>query len=223
MNDRNLLEFLENHLTERRRALFLKVIAERTRHFTVALENIYQPHNASAAVRSCECLGIQDLHIIEKENSFKASTGVVMGADKWIDLHYYKNPDECINHLKSRGYRIIATTPHKNDCLLEEFDISEKAAFFFGEESAGLSKQVIENADGFLKISMVGFTESFNISVTAAIVLHYLTMKLRKKENIQWKLNEEEMIEKRIDWAIKSLTKGREMVKYFYEKKAGME
>lgn len=218
MNDRKLLEFLENHLTERRRELFEKVVSQRTRHFTAAVENIYQPHNASAVVRSCECLGIQDLHIIEKDHSFKASTGVVMGADKWIDLHYYKHSTECISRLKDQGYRIIATTPHKNDCLLEEFDISQKTAFFFGEESVGLSKEVIENADGFLKIGMSGFTESFNISVTAAIVLHYLAMKLRQSENIPWKLSEEEMLEKRIDWAVKSLTKGQEMVKYFYEK-----
>ena len=177
MADKNLLEFLENHLTERRKELFVKVVSERTRYFTIALENIYQPHNASAVMRSCECFGIQDLHIIEKEHSFKASSGVVMGADKWIDLHYYKDSIGCINFLKNMGYRIIATTPHpdnitgtdKNDQILEAFDISRKTAFFFGEESIGLSKQVIDHADGFLKIPMVGFTESFNISVTVAV------------------------------------------------------
>lgn len=227
MPDINLLEFLENHLTDRRKELFKKVLSQRTRHFTVALENIYQSHNASAVIRSCECFGIQDVYIIEKENSFKANTGVVMGADKWIGFHYHKDSIDCINHLKNKGYRVIATTPHpdkitgtsKNDQLLEEFDISEKTAFFFGEESVGLSDDVIANADGFLKIPMFGFTESFNISVTVALVLHHLTMKLRKSENIKWKLSEEEMIEKRIDWAIKSITKGEELVKYYYNRK----
>ncbi len=219
MPSKKLLGFLESNLTERRKELFEKIIAERTRHFTVALENIYQPHNASAVVRSCECFGIQDLHIIEKENQFKANTGVVMGANKWLDFYHYKNSSDCIFALKKNGYKIVATTPHKKDCNLEKFDISQKAAFFFGEESVGLSDEIINNADEFLRIPMFGFTESFNISVTVAIVLHHLTLKLRKSKKIKWKLNEEEMLEKRIDWAVKSITKGEELVKYFYENK----
>lgn len=218
MPDTELLKFLEDQLTERRRDLFIKVLSQRTRHFSVVIENIYQSHNSSAVVRSCECFGIQDVHVIEKGHPFKTNTGIVMGADKWVDIHSYKEPGPCIDHLKNMGYRIIATTLHKENSILEDYNISQKTAFCFGEESVGLSKEITDKADGFLKIPMVGFTESFNISVTVALVLHYLTLKLRKSEDILWKLTDEEMIEKRIDWAVRSITKGDELVKHFYNR-----
>lgn len=226
MNNIALLNFLENHITERRKNLFIKVASERTRYFTVALENIYQSHNASAVVRSCECFGIQDIHIIEKDHAFKANSGIVMGANKWVDFHHHKNSIDCILDLKKKGYRIIATMPdpgksekEENNYLLESFNIKQKTVFFFGEESVGLSKDIIDQADGFLKIPMYGFTESFNISVTVALVLHHLTTKLRKSQNIDWRLKPEELVEKRIDWAIKTITKGEELVKLYYERK----
>ncbi len=139
MPSETLLQYLENHITPRRKELFLKIVSERTRHFTVALENIYQPHNASAVVRSCECFGIQDLHVIEKENLFKPNEGIVMGANKWIDLKFYKNSIECLSNLKKLGYKIIATMPKpENNSMegvpsfsLDDYDFSLKTVFFF--------------------------------------------------------------------------------------------
>ena len=127
-----------------------------------------------------------------------------MGAQKWVDLNRYSSITDCITDLKAKDYQIVATTPHVEDCELIDFDITKKSCFFFGRETEGLSQQVIDNADCFLKIPMVGFTESLNISVSAAIILQHVTAQLRKS-SIEWQLTEEEIIEKRFDWINKTL------------------
>jgi tRNA (guanosine-2'-O-)-methyltransferase len=118
--------------------------------------------------------------------------------------------------LKSKGYQIIATTPHENDCMLEDFDITKKAAFFFGTERDGLSEEVLKNADGFLKIPMVGFTESLNISVSAAILLQNLTTRLRKSD-VKWQLTEDEILVKRLQWAKNSIKDIKRIEARYYE------
>jgi len=224
MVDEKYIEYLEQFVTERRRNLFEKVLNERTRHFTVAIEDIFQPHNASAVVRTCDIFGVQDMHVIENKYKFYASRLVAKGAQKWIDFSMYNQKDtnntlDCIATLKEKGYKIIATTPHNESCLLQDFDVTEKAAFFFGVEKEGLSKDVMDNADGFLKIPMVGFTESLNISVAAAIILQSMNEKL-KASNINWQLTELEKREKYQDWlekSIKSIRKIKEV--YFTQNK----
>ena len=224
MVDEKYIEYLEQFVTERRRNLFEKVLNERTRHFTVAIEDIFQPHNASAVVRTCDIFGVQDMHVIENKYKFYASRLVAKGAQKWIDFSMYNQKDtnntlDCIATLKEKGYKIIATTPHNESCLLQDFDVTEKAAFFFGVEKEGLSKDVMDNADGFLKIPMVGFTESLNISVAAAIILQNMNDKL-KASNINWQLTELEKREKYQDWlekSIKSIRKIKEV--YFTQNK----
>ena len=218
MVDKNYSEYLESFVTDRRKTLFKKILEDRTRHFTVAIEDIFQSHNASAIVRSCDIFGIQDLHIIENKYEFLNSRHVAKGAQKWLDFHHYKNPEinntlSCIDSLKSKGYQIIATTPHNESCYLKDFDISKKSAFFFGVEKAGLSQDVMKNADGFLKIPMVGFTESLNISVAAAIILQNLNERL-KTSTINWQLSDVEKEIKYIDWmekTIKSIKKIKEL------------
>ncbi|NMH26770.1 TrmH family RNA methyltransferase [Flavobacterium silvaticum] len=204
MADIQLLEYLEGFLTENRKAKFHDILSRRTNHFTVAIEDVFQLHNTSAVMRSCEVFGIQQLHVIEEKYSKTIDKEIAMGAEKWVDINRFGSISECISHLKSSGYRIVATTPHENDCLLENFDINQKSAFFFGTERNGLSQEVLNAADGFLKIPMVGFTESLNISVSAAIILQSLTSRLRNSD-IDWRLSESEIIEKRLDWARKSI------------------
>ena len=220
MVDDKLLAYLEEFVTDNRKHLFEKVLNERTRHFTVAIEDIYQPHNASAVVRSCDIFGIQDVHVIENKYKFYASKKIARGAQKWLDFSVYNNHNrnnslDCIHNLKSKGYQIIATTPHNESCLLPEFDISQKSAFFFGVEKNGLSEDVMNNADGFLKIPMVGFTESLNISVAAAIILHTLTEKLRNSE-VQWQLSEMEKAEKYVEWIEKSIKSIKKIKAHYY-------
>ena len=195
MMDQKLLAYLEGYLTEKRKALFKKVLEDRTRHFTVVLEDIFQPHNASAVVRTCDIFGIQDVHAIENKYNNKISRHVAKGSQKWLSYNRYRddgdNTASCLASLKDKGYQIIATTPHNDSCALQDFDVTKKSAFVFGSEAEGVSETVMENADGFLKIPMVGFTESLNISVAAAIILQEVTSKLRNSE-VDWKLSDEE-------------------------------
>ncbi len=200
MVDIAYLEYLENILTENRKERFLSVLKNRTRHFTVAVEDVFQMHNTSAVMRSCEVFGIQELHVIEQRFGKRIDKEIAMGAQKWVDINAFDSITGCLDNLQSRGYQIIATTPHEDDCLLEDFDISKPSALFFGTERDGLSEEILKRADGFLKIPMVGFTESLNISVSAAIIIQNLTERLRKS-NIQWQLSEDEIIEKRLQWA----------------------
>jgi len=178
-----LLTYLEGFVTDKRKNLFRNILQDRTRHFTVVLEDIYQQHNSSAVIRSCDIFGIQDVHVIENKYNSKVSRHIAKGSQKWLTFNRYNedknNTIDCLENLKSKGYQVIATTPHNDSCVLHDFDITKKSAFVFGVEKAGVSDDVMKNADGFLKIPMVGFTESLNISVAAAIVLENLSYKLR--------------------------------------------
>ncbi|WP_439129640.1 TrmH family RNA methyltransferase [Polaribacter sp.] len=208
MIDEKLLHYFEGFLTEKRKNLFKTILENRTRHFTVVLEDIYQPHNASAVVRTCDIFGIQDVHTIENKYNNKVSRHVAKGSQKWLNHYRYKsdgdNTKACLDDLKSKGYQIIATTPHNNSCFLQDFDISKKSAFVFGVEAEGVSDYVLENADGFLKIPMVGFTESLNISVAAAIILQEVTTKLRNSD-LDWRLSAEEKEILYFNWVKKTI------------------
>lgn len=211
---KELLQYLSSFVTENRLKRFDEVIAQRTRHITVVLEDIYQPHNAAAVLRSCDCFGIQDVHVIENQNKFEANPDVELGSAKWVTIHKYsKDPsttlgvtEQCIASLKRNGYKIVVTSPHKNDCSIEELDIVNKTALFFGTEMRGATPVAFEQADAFVKIPMVGFTESLNISVSAAVTLYTLTSRL-KKSNVNWKLTDEEMTEVQLQWVKNSLPK----------------
>jgi tRNA (guanosine-2'-O-)-methyltransferase len=206
-----LIKFLSDYVTPQRWELFQKVIKDRTRHLTVGLEDIYQSHNASAVLRTCDCFGIQDVHIIENRNAYTVNPDVALGASKWLSLHYYKQGDfnttACIEKLKSAGYRIVATTPHKKGVLLDDFNVAKgKFALFFGTEMHGLTDNMLAIADEFIMIPMYGFTESFNISVSAAIILHHLSLKIRKS-NIQWQLSPGEKEQILLHWLRSTIKK----------------
>ncbi|MCL4145553.1 UNVERIFIED_CONTAM: hypothetical protein GTU68_067136 [Idotea baltica] len=208
MIDKKLLTYFEGYLTEKRKATFKKVLNNRTRHFTVVLEDIYQPHNASAVVRTCDIFGVQDIYAIENKYNNKVSRHVAKGSQKWLNINRYRedgdNTKKCLNALKNKGYQIIATTPHNDSCYLQDFDITKKSAFVFGVEAAGVSDNVKDNADGFLKIPMVGFTESLNISVAAAIILQDATTKLRNSA-VNWQLSNQEKEVLYFNWVKKTI------------------
>jgi tRNA (guanosine-2'-O-)-methyltransferase len=217
LSDPDYLTYLEDFISPNRKERFLHVLQNRTRHFTVAVEDLFQLHNTSAVMRSCEIFGIQELHVVEQKYGKTIDKEIAMGAEKWVDIHRFSSNQDCIDNLKARGYQIIATTPHENDCMLEDFDITKPSALFFGTERLGLSEEVLEQADGFLKIPMVGFTESLNISVSAAIILQSLSMRLRHSD-ISWRLTEAEMLEKRIDWTRKTIKDIDFVTKKYLEK-----
>ena len=139
-----LLNYLEGFITENRKEGFLRVLKNRTRHFTVAMEDVYQLHNTSAVMRSCEVFGIQELNVIEQKFGKRIDTEIAMGAQKWVDVNRFNSVQSCIDEMKFKGYQIIATTPHNDSCLLHEFDITKPAALFFGTERDGLSDEVMQ-------------------------------------------------------------------------------
>ncbi|MCH2234138.1 MAG: RNA methyltransferase [Crocinitomicaceae bacterium] len=218
--DKELLDFLLNHITEERAELFEQVAAQRTKYLTVALEDLFQPHNASAVMRSCDCFGVQDLHIIENRNTFAPNKEIAMGSSKWLNLHRHNTKDAdnttgCINALKAQGYKVVATTPHTDDCTLEELDISQPIALLFGTEKSGLTENALSQADEYVRIPMYGFTESFNISVSAALSLFSVTERIRKSD-VNWQLSEAEQISLKIEWAKRTLKSAKELEKRFY-------
>lgn len=216
--DTQLFEYLQSYLTERRRSLFKEVLSKRTRHFTVVTEDVYQLHNTSAVMRTCDVFGIQDLHVVEEKLGKRVDREIAMGAQKWVSLNRYSSIENCMKTLKNQDYQIIATTPHNDSTVLQDFDIHKKSAFFFGKESDGLSDAVLNKADGFLKIPMYGFTESLNISVSAAIILQDVVTRL-KRSGLPWQLSEEEKLEIEMVWTQKCIKSSEDIIKRYYDQK----
>jgi len=204
--DKDFLDHLVSFVSENKQNKFTEVLNNRTRHLTVVLEDIYQPHNASAVLRSCDCFGIQDIHIIENRNKYNVNPKIVVGSNKWLDLKYHNEQKEntvaCIKDLKAKGYTIVATTPHQDDVMLPELPIDKPIALMFGTEQEGLTDIALEYADVFMRIPMYGFTESYNISVSASLSLQSITDRLRDSD-IEWQLTEDEKNEIKLDWAKK--------------------
>ncbi len=213
-----LIKYLSEHLTPERFARMKSVLDRRTRHLCVVMEDIYQSQNASAVLRSCDCFGIQDVHIIENQNVYEINPDVALGSSKWLSLYKYNklahNTTTCLSHLKNNGYRIIAASPHQDECLLEALPVTQKTALVFGTEMKGLTPQAKSHADGFIKIPMVGFTESFNISVSVAICLYHLTPKIR--ETIPgWELSKGEKTDILLEWLMRSINNPQALIRHF--------
>ncbi|KRO64398.1 MAG: hypothetical protein ABR80_00030 [Cryomorphaceae bacterium BACL11 MAG-121015-bin20] len=210
----DLVEYLKGFVFDERRKLFEAKIQERTQHLTILLENIFQGRNISASIRSADCFGIQDVHIIENDNLFNDDSEVSMGAEKWITTKRYNqnkhNSIEAIENLKSNGYQIIATTPHNADCDLYDLDITKKTALFFGAEVKGCSKETLTLADKRMKIPIYGFTESYNISVSVSLCLQHLTYKMRQS-NMDWKLSLDQQEKVMLQWLRNSIKSAAEI------------
>lgn len=220
-----LVAYLKEFVTEQRWKTINEVLQQRTRHVCVVLEDIYQSHNASAVLRSCDCFGIQDVHIIENDHNFNLSKGVTIGADQWLSMKKYRDEGisstlACFKELREQGYQIIATTPHKEDVTIEERSIESKTALVFGAELPGLSETALEQADGYVKIPIYGFSESYNVSVSAALCLYEISQKLRDgNSNINWQLSENEKIELQLDWLEKSIRASDKLKQKFFEER----
>ena len=217
-----LIRHLSQFVVEERLQLFEKKIQDRTQYITVVLENIFQSRNIAASIRSADCFGIQDVHIIENENIFNNDSEVSMGAEKWVTINRNKqeknNTIQTIQYLKSKGYQIIATTPHNTDCDLYDININQgKIALFFGSEVKGCSKEMLEIADKKIKIPIYGFTESYNISVSVALCLQHLTYNMRQS-NVKWQLPISQAEQVMTQWLTNSIKSG-EKIKEDYLKR----
>ncbi|MBC9811855.1 RNA methyltransferase [Crocinitomicaceae bacterium CZZ-1] len=212
--DEIVLEQLYGMITPSKVEMFERLAPMKSDYLTVVLENIYQEHNASAVLRTCESFGVQSLHIIEKDCKYQVQRDIARGAGRWVDMYNYndENPTiTCLQQLKSKGYRILATTPHENDCTIDTVSIDKPMALVFGTEGDGISQDVIGLADEFVKIPMYGFTESFNISVSAAISMYALRSRLEKSD-INWKMTPEELVKLKINWCTRIIPHGNKVV-----------
>lgn len=217
--EKEQLDYLMNFVTDEKNELFHRLIQNRTDYVAIVLEDLFQSHNQSAVMRSADCFGVQEVHVIENRNSYNETSTVSQGAREWLSLFRYRemknNTQTVIDRLKRDGYRIIATTPHREDILVDDLELEKgKMAFFFGTELTGLSKTVLEQADEFVKVPMYGFTESLNVSVSAALLMYSVTQRLRCSE-ISWHLPEEKRIEILLKWYQRSVKASDEILERF--------
>ena len=215
----NIIDYLSGFVNEERRERLAKILSQRTRHITVVLEDIYQSQNASAVVRTCECLGIQELHVIENHHEYRLNPAVVQGASKWIDLIKHNraqqdNTRACIEQLKQRGYRIIAMAPGQAGKTVEQLDVNNKLALCFGSEEPGLSANLQALADETVTIPIHGFTQSYNLSVSAGISLYTLVSILRNS-TINWQLDESDATDLYIKWLAQSTQSGQSLLEKY--------
>ncbi|OHX68549.1 hypothetical protein NH26_12160 [Flammeovirga pacifica] len=213
-----LIDYLKQFATPERIDKIQEVLAQRTNHLTVLLEEVYKPQNGAAVMRSCDCFGIQQLHVIDKENQFQLSTSVAKGSAKWVDLHKHNSLASSVEHLKAKGYKMVATSPH-TEMELDDLPVDEPLALMFGNEFSGLTEEAVEAADYKIKIPMHGFAESFNISVSAALVLNQLSTKMRKSPDINWQLTDKEKHLIEGAWVCKSLKFFENLSKTYLKKK----
>lgn len=219
---RPLTEFLGQYITDNRKATINRVLDQRTRYLTIVLEDIFQSQNMSAVVRTCECMGVQDLHIVEGRSKFATNKKVLMGSNKWMNLIRYKEKEKnniarCYSKLRAEGYRLVATHPGSG-VSIDDLPIDSKVAVVMGNELKGITKFALENADEVVRIPMFGFTESMNISVSAALCIRSLVTRIRNSEH-NWQLTDTEKAELRLDWYRKSLKHPSIMEKEFWAKK----
>lgn len=211
------LEFFESFISERRRALIDDALKERTQHLTVVLDDVFQSRNIGAVVRSCDCFGVQNVHVLEGRNEYELREEVARGAEKWMSVHRYKKSEgvaKSINEIKAQGYKLYATVPDREAVSVNELPVNDKVALVFGNEKAGVSQEVIDLCDGLVTIPMYGFTESFNISVSASVFMHHLTNKYRE-EGVDFRLTDQEREELRLIW-YKANTKDSELLENRY-------
>lgn len=198
--------YMESFLTDERREVLRRTLSSRTRYMTILTENTFHPQNASALVRHCEAFGVQELHTVETRCKFSLNVNIVRGTDKWVDITRHDSTADAIAALKGAGYRLVATTPHRESCTPETFDV-ERGPFclVFGTEHAGVTDEIIEAADEYLRIPMCGMVESLNVSASAAILIYMLSQRMRLSPSIDWHLKEADEREMLFRWVMSSV------------------
>lgn len=165
-----IVEHIRPQLTDERIARIDEVISSRSLGLIPVFENPYDLGNISAVMRSAEAFGCLEFDLVISPGArFKAANRVARGADKWLDVQITKSPAECVQNLRDRGYKIFAT--HLESAIpIDEIDFSKPTAIILGNEKDGVSNDMLDLVDGRFKIPMYGFSQSFNISVAAALV-----------------------------------------------------
>jgi tRNA (guanosine-2'-O-)-methyltransferase len=223
-----LINHLFEYITENKRKKIEEISAFRTRYLTLVLEDIEESKDASAVIRTCDCFGIQEINIVENNSRYRINPDVTMGSSKWIDINQFKSPklpekptdntSICLDFLKTKNYKIIAMTPNPAAISLEELPVDHKIALMFGSEEKGLSEMALKKADFRVRIPSYGFSESYTISVSAAISINFLMAKILNS-GIPIFLTETELIDLKLKWIKKVIKKAEMLEKKFFERK----
>ncbi len=187
---RALIEKYGYKLTEHRRQLLQSVVDQRLRHFTLVLEDLKDPHNISAVIRTCEVFGFQDVHVISEVNPYRVGPSVLKGSYKWLDIHCYSRRARCYRELKDRGYRIAVASTSNATSTLDEIDFSRPTAFYMGSETMGNHPETLAAADIRFRIPQFGLTESMNVSVCAGVLMGTLNGWLKAHGRENYRLSE---------------------------------
>ena len=223
--DEGLIDYFGSFITDRRKAKIDQVLDLRTRFLTVVLEDIYQSHNASAVVRSCECFGVQDVYAVERRNRFDVNEDIALGAGQWLDLKRCQLEEEqtlpsFYGQLRESGYRLVAATPTEGALELNDLSVSSRLAIIMGTEEEGLSQESLKLADERVRIPMFGFTESFNVSVSAALIVRELTRRIRQS-SVPWQLSSEEKLQLKLKWYRQDLRGSEQLERRYWQERGG--
>ena len=178
-----IFSLLGPFLTDARKEKINQAVEQRTNLFIPVLENIYDQGNISAVFRSCEGMGFGEAHLIQTQEKFKVSARVTRGADDWLNIFSWKDQTP-IHELKKRGYQILATS-FDNAKPIEKVNFAIPTAVIFGNEKQGVSPETLNICDGTVFIPMRGFSQSFNISVAAALFFYHVRRELETKSLIE--------------------------------------
>jgi tRNA (guanosine-2'-O-)-methyltransferase len=219
--EKELLAHLLQLISPKRQELFMDLVEKRTKKIALVLEDIYQSHNAAAVLRSGDCFGVQDVHIIENRNHWKPHPDIEQGSSKWLSIYRYgekeQNTKDCLLSLKQKGYVIAATTPH-TEMTIDDLPTDKPVALVLGTEMHGITDVAKANSDYLVRIPMYGFTESFNISVAAAISLHTLRTKFVNDDR-DLKLSDEEKRQVLLSWCRNTINRSEKVIEDFYRRK----
>ncbi len=218
-NRQALIDHLAQFISDRKKKRICRVLENRTRYVCLVLEDIYKAQNASATLRTCDGLGVQDVHVIERRSPLSLDRDVHLGSAKWVTLHRYRdktadNTAACYRRLRRSGYRIVATTPGRKSAGLETLSLEHPIAFVFGNEEMGLSPEAVNSADACVRLPMWGFTQSYNITVSVAVTLFQVLQRLRTS-GIDMCLSDDEKQELTLAWYSTSVRGSAAIVKKF--------
>lgn len=213
---RERIAWLAEFMLPERYDVLRRTVAMRTRYMTILAENTFHPQNAAALIRHCEAFGLQQMHTVETVCRFNPNAAIVRGTDRWVDIRRHRSTAEAIAALRGEGYRIVATTPHREDTTPESFDVTRgRFALVFGTEHAGISEEVLASADEFLHIPMCGMVESLNVSASAAILIYMLSERMRRQVE-GWNMTAAEQAATLYGWMCRSVKDSEEILRRKY-------
>ena len=186
-------------ITEHRRDLLVKVVQNRTRHFCMVLEDLFDPHNISAVIRTAEVFGLEDVHVIEEVNPYKVNKSILKGSIKWMNIYLHKKRMACMEKKRKKGYRIAVASTNTNNSVLD-LDLSQPTAFYLGSEFTGNHPDTLAAADCEFKLPQYGITESMNVSVAGGVLMCYLDHFMQQKGRQNFTLSPKERDELLLEW-----------------------